>query len=160
MAPGKSHKKGAGANGRASHSKTGGGRRPRDGPIEWTPRMTMNMLDLSRDDDFINHLLVEKLGTGHVPLYVHKMDPTRTLPKTDPKDLMGITQRVSFSFLCGVGERWIVVLTRFWICFARVFFSGQLITAKGPVHKAIKQAVDELLKYVLPIQLLDATVLF
>lgn len=63
--------------------------------VEWTPKMTMNMSDLSRDDDFLNHLLVEKLGTGGVPLYVHKMDPTRRLPKTDPKDLMAIVQRVS-----------------------------------------------------------------
>lgn len=66
--------------------------------VEWTPKMTMNMGDLSRDDDFLNHLLVEKLGTGGVPLYVHKMDPTRRLPKTDPKDLMAIVQRVSTPF--------------------------------------------------------------
>lgn len=82
--------------GRGPQSKA----RPRDGPIEWTPKMTMNMSDLSRDDDFLNHLLVEKLGTGNVPLYVHKMDPTRALPKTDPKDLMAIVQRVRFSVLC------------------------------------------------------------
>lgn len=65
--------------------------------------MTMNVLDLSRDDDFLNHLLVEKLGTGVVPLYVHKMDPKRPLPKTDPKDLMSIVQRVSsaaFTIYC------------------------------------------------------------
>ena len=67
---------------------------PRRG-VDWTPKMTMNMSDLSRDDDFLNHLLVEKLGTGGVPLYVHKMDPTRRLPKTDPLDLMAIVQRVS-----------------------------------------------------------------
>jgi histone-lysine N-methyltransferase SUV420H len=86
---GKSHKKGAS---RASHSKV----RARDGPVEWSPKMTMNMSDLSRDDDFLNHLLVEKLGTGNIPLYVHKMDPMRPLPKTDPKDLMAIVQRVRF----------------------------------------------------------------
>ncbi|KAF7970303.1 hypothetical protein HWV62_24438 [Athelia sp. TMB] len=66
---------------------------PRRG-VDWTPRMTMNMSDLSRDDDFLNHLLVEKLGTGGVPLYVHKMDPSRRLPKTDPQDLMAIVQRL------------------------------------------------------------------
>jgi hypothetical protein len=59
----------------------------------------MNMSDLSRDDDFLNHLLVEKLGTGNIPLYVHKMDPTRALPKTDPKDLLAIVQRVRISYL-------------------------------------------------------------
>lgn len=68
--------------------------------VDWTPKMTMNMSDLSRDDDFLNHLLVEKLGTGGVPLYVHKMDPTRRLPKTDPRDLMAIVQRVSTLFSC------------------------------------------------------------
>lgn len=55
----------------------------------------MNMRDLSRDDDFLSHLLVEKLGTGDVPLVVHKMDPSRRLPKTDAEDLLQIVQRVS-----------------------------------------------------------------
>lgn len=52
------------------------------------------MRDLSRDDDFISHLLVEKLGTGAVPLVVHKMDPTRKLPKTDADKLMQIVRRL------------------------------------------------------------------
>lgn len=89
---GKSHKK---SSSRTSHSST----RLKGGIIEWVPRMTMNMSDLSRDDDFLNHLLVEKLGTGNIPLYVHKMDPTRALPKTDPKDLLAIVQRVRFSHI-------------------------------------------------------------
>lgn len=55
----------------------------------------MNMRDLSKDDDFLSHLLVEKLGTGVVPLLVHKMDPTRRLPKTDADDLLHIVRRVS-----------------------------------------------------------------
>ena len=54
----------------------------------------MNMHDLARDDDFLSHLLVEKLGTDNVPLLVHKMDPSRRLPKTDPNDLMAIIRRV------------------------------------------------------------------
>ena len=29
------------------------------------------------DDDFLSHLLVEKLGTDNVPLLVQKMDPSR-----------------------------------------------------------------------------------
>jgi len=55
------------------------------------------MSDLSKDDDFLSHLLVEKLGTGAVPLLVHKMDPSRRLPKTNVEDLMIIVRRVSIS---------------------------------------------------------------
>ncbi|KAK7053347.1 histone lysine methyltransferase Set9 [Paramarasmius palmivorus] len=73
----------------------------------------MNMRDLSKDDDFVSHLLVEKLGTGSVPLLVHKMDPSRRLPKVQAKDLLDIVRR--------------------------------LVTAKGPAHNVIRQAVDELL---------------
>jgi len=54
----------------------------------------MNMHDLSRDDDFLSHLLVEKLGTRGFPLLVHKMDSTRRLPKTNVDDLMLIVKRV------------------------------------------------------------------
>jgi [histone H4]-N-methyl-L-lysine20 N-methyltransferase len=54
----------------------------------------MKVQDLARDDDFLSHLLVEKLGTGNIPLLVHKMDPSRRLPKTNPDDLMAIIQRV------------------------------------------------------------------
>ncbi|KAI9442207.1 hypothetical protein H4582DRAFT_1809342 [Lactarius indigo] len=54
----------------------------------------MNMHDLARDDDFLSHLLVEKLGTDNVPLLVHKMDPSRRLPKTNPNDLMTIIRRL------------------------------------------------------------------
>ncbi|KAI6046005.1 hypothetical protein EDC04DRAFT_2888176 [Pisolithus marmoratus] len=53
----------------------------------------MNVRDLSKDDDFLSHLLVEKLGTGGVPLYVHKMDPSRRLPKVDAGDLLRIVRR-------------------------------------------------------------------
>ncbi|PIL34262.1 transcription factor [Ganoderma sinense ZZ0214-1] len=60
----------------------------------WRPTKIMNMQDLSRDDDFLSHLLVEKLGTGGFPLVVHKMDPSRRLPKTDPEDLMKIVRRL------------------------------------------------------------------
>lgn len=64
-------------------------------PLVWRPTKIMNMRDLSNDDDFISHLLVEKLGTGAVPLYVHKMDPIRRLPKTDSQELLQIVRRVS-----------------------------------------------------------------
>lgn len=57
------------------------------------------MRDLSNDDDFISHLLVEKLGTGVVPLYVHKMDPGKRLPKTNSQDLLQIVRRVSVLYL-------------------------------------------------------------
>lgn len=63
-------------------------------PIQWRPTKIMNMRDLSKDDDFLSHLLVEKLGTGSVPLLVHKMDPTRRLPKVDAHDLLAIVRRV------------------------------------------------------------------
>jgi len=66
----------------------------RNGGLEWRPTKIMNMHDLSNDDDFLSHLLVEKLGTGTVPLYVHKMDPTRRLPKTDAAQLLDIVRRV------------------------------------------------------------------
>ncbi|KAF8633357.1 hypothetical protein AX17_004528 [Amanita inopinata Kibby_2008] len=54
----------------------------------------MNMRDLSKDDDFLSHLLVEKLGAGGVPLFVHKMDPSRKLPKTDANDLLQVVRRL------------------------------------------------------------------
>jgi histone-lysine N-methyltransferase SUV420H len=57
----------------------------------------MNMRDLSKDDDFLSHLLVEKLGTGGVPLLVHKMDASRRLPRTDATDLMKIVRRLVVS---------------------------------------------------------------
>jgi histone-lysine N-methyltransferase SUV420H len=63
--------------------------------VAWRPTKIMNMRDLSRDDDFLSHLFVEKLGTGVVPLLVHKMDSSRRLPKTDAEDLLRIVQRVS-----------------------------------------------------------------
>ncbi|KAL4080296.1 hypothetical protein V8B97DRAFT_1864270 [Scleroderma yunnanense] len=62
--------------------------------VPWRPTKIMNMRDLSKDDDFLSHLLVEKLGTGAVPLYVHKMDPSRRLPKVDARDLMAIVRRL------------------------------------------------------------------
>lgn len=68
---------------------------PSRGALTWRPTKIMNMRDLSKDDDFLSHLLVEKLGTGTVPLLVHKMDPSRRLPKTDARDLLAIVRRVS-----------------------------------------------------------------
>ena|SRR5882762_2317778 len=125
---GRSHKKGAS---RASHAKA----KEKNGPVEWTPRMTMNMSDLSRDDDFLNHLLVEKLGTGNIPLYVHKMDPMRSLPKTDPKDLMAIVQRVRPLSFC-VYHRRELLLTRFAICFRRVLTAHRCEGAYSQSHQA------------------------
>ncbi|EIW82720.1 hypothetical protein CONPUDRAFT_163799 [Coniophora puteana RWD-64-598 SS2] len=58
----------------------------------WRPTKMMNMRDLSKDDDFLSRLLVEKVGTGAVPLVVHKMDPSRRLPKVDEEDIMTIVQ--------------------------------------------------------------------
>ncbi|KAJ4483295.1 hypothetical protein J3R30DRAFT_3698073 [Lentinula aciculospora] len=63
-------------------------------PLTWRPTKIMNMRDLSKDDDFLSHLLVEKLGTGSIPLLVHKMDSSRRLPKVSPHDLMEIVRRL------------------------------------------------------------------
>ena len=64
-------------------------------PIAWRPTKIMHIQDLPKDDDFLSHLLIEKLGTGTVvPLLVHKMNPSRRLPKADPADLMNIMRRV------------------------------------------------------------------
>jgi len=63
--------------------------------LSWRPTKIMHLHDLSKDDDFLSHLLVEKVGTGGVPLLVHKMDPSRKVPKTDAKDVMRIVRRVS-----------------------------------------------------------------
>ncbi|KAK1232330.1 histone lysine methyltransferase Set9 [Marasmius sp. AFHP31] len=64
------------------------------GAVAWRPTKIMNMRDLSKDDDFLSHLLVEKLGTGNVPLLVHKMDPSRSLPKVSATDLLDIVRRL------------------------------------------------------------------
>ncbi|RXW16770.1 hypothetical protein EST38_g9075 [Candolleomyces aberdarensis] len=64
------------------------------GTQSWRPTKIMNVHDLSKDDDFLSHLLVEKLGTGTVPLVVHKMDSSSKLPKTDANDLMRIVRRL------------------------------------------------------------------
>lgn len=72
---------------------------PAKGALTWRPTKIMNMRDLSKDDDFLSHLLVEKLGTGTVPLLVHKMDSTRRLPKTDAQELLGMVRRVCLTSL-------------------------------------------------------------
>ncbi|KAJ3512718.1 hypothetical protein NLJ89_g3358 [Agrocybe chaxingu] len=61
--------------------------------LTWRPTKIMHMRDLAKDDDFLSHLLVEKVGTGAVPLLVHKMDATRRLPRTDTQDIMRIVRR-------------------------------------------------------------------
>lgn len=43
-----------------------------------------------------SHLLVEHLGTEDAPLQVHKMDPSRRLPKHDPADVLVIVKKVIF----------------------------------------------------------------
>ena len=63
--------------------------------LTWAPtRRLMNVGDLSRDDDFLSGLLVEKLGTEGVPLLVHKMDGSRRFPRVDAQDLFAIVRRV------------------------------------------------------------------
>ncbi|OCH84634.1 hypothetical protein OBBRIDRAFT_785914 [Obba rivulosa] len=74
--------------------RTKGKDKEKDKDKKWKYTKVMNMRDLSRDDDFLSHLLVEKIGTGAVPLIVHKMDPSRRLPKTEAAELMNIVRRL------------------------------------------------------------------
>jgi len=103
----------------------------------------MNMRDLSKDDDFLSHLLVEKLGTGTVPLMVHKMDSSRRLPKTDTQDLMKIVRRVSpgSTIFVSINLRRDLLIRR---------VPMQLVGNKLPLQQVVRQAVDELLTYVAP----------
>lgn len=64
------------------------------GALTWRPTKIMHIQDLPKDDDFLSHLLIEKLGTSTVPLLVHKMDSSRRLPKTNSSDIMRIVRRV------------------------------------------------------------------
>ena len=109
----------------------------------------MNMKDLSRDDDFLSHLLVEKLGTGAVPLVVHKMDPNRRLPKTDPEHLLQIVRRVC-SPLASFLFNFLTHFLFFSVPIFRVtvFPRSQLVASKGLPQTAIRKAVDELLVFV------------
>ena len=103
----------------------------------------MNMHDLSRDDDFLSHLLVEKLGTGDVPLVVYKMDPSRRLPKTNAEELLNIVRKVSK--LSGQSSyRLLNTVVLSPTCLS------QMVVTKGSQQTIIRQAVDELLKYVVP----------
>ncbi|KAF9566673.1 hypothetical protein CPC08DRAFT_627960 [Agrocybe pediades] len=76
----------------------------------------MNMRDLSKDDDFLSHLLVEKLGSspeGSCPLLVHKMDQSRRFPRIEKHVIDDIVKR--------------------------------LVVSKGTLQQVVKQAVDDLL---------------
>jgi hypothetical protein len=63
-------------------------------PIPWRPTTAMNVRDLSNDDDFLSHILVEKLGANIVPLLVHRMDSSRQLPKASADELLAIVRKV------------------------------------------------------------------
>jgi hypothetical protein len=67
-------------------------------PIPWRPTTTMNVRDLSNDDDFLSHILVEKIGASVVPLLVHRMDSNRRLPKTNADQLLAIVHKVRIMF--------------------------------------------------------------
>ena len=64
--------------------------------VSWKFTKSMNMRDLSRDDDYLSHLFVEKLGNlgSTAPFLVHKMDPMRRLPRTDAMEILTIVHRV------------------------------------------------------------------
>ena len=105
----------------------------------------MKVQDLARDDDFLSHLLVEKLGTGDIPLLVHKMDPSRRLPKTSPQDLMVIIRRVRFNFPYPIP----LASLPLSITLINAFSSPrQLVSVKGSSVTAIHDAVDILLEFV------------
>ena len=107
--------------------------------VAWRFTKIMNMRDLSRDDDYLSHLFVEKLGSlgSTSALLVHKMDPLRRLPKTDTGDILAIVQRVRFlhSVLClsSLADR-------------VLFYLLKLIRSKLSGSASIKQAVNELLE--------------
>lgn len=63
--------------------------------IEWKYTKSMNMQDLARDDDYLSHLFIEKIGSmGGTQMLVHRMDPRRRLPKTDAEPILAIIHRV------------------------------------------------------------------
>lgn len=64
--------------------------------VPWKVTKIMNARDLARDDDFLSHIFIEKLGATGVgqQLLVHRMDPRRRLPKTDTAAVHAIVQRV------------------------------------------------------------------
>ncbi|KAJ7827208.1 hypothetical protein B0H13DRAFT_2439757 [Mycena leptocephala] len=64
---------------------------PSVGPVLWRAANSMNVRDLSKDDDLLSHLLVEKLGTG---LVVHKMHSSRRLPQTNTDQILAIVRRL------------------------------------------------------------------
>ncbi|KAJ7879857.1 hypothetical protein B0H13DRAFT_2345855 [Mycena leptocephala] len=64
-------------------------------PIPWRPTTKMKACDLAKDDDFLTHILVEKLSTGAVPLLVHKMDPACSFPHTDTDQILAIVRRLA-----------------------------------------------------------------
>jgi len=112
---------------------------------KWRSTKVMKVQDLARDDDFLSHLLVEKLGTGDIPLLVHKMDSSRRLPKTSPQDIMAIIRRVRFIFPSPLP----LAPLPLSITLINAFFSPrQLVTAKGSSVTAIHDAVDRLLEFV------------
>lgn len=95
----------------------------------WRPTKIMHMRDLSKDDDFLSHLLVEKLGTGTVPLLVHKMDSSRKLPKTNTADLMRIVRRVSCLLTCNLFFQCVLIYAPL------LPFSCSLSPARAPSSK-------------------------
>ncbi|CAE6473223.1 unnamed protein product [Rhizoctonia solani] len=63
--------------------------------ISWQRTVaTMQAQDLARDDDFLSHILVDTLASDR-PLGVHKMDPTRPLPKCDSRDILRIVRKLA-----------------------------------------------------------------
>ncbi|KAF7321671.1 SET domain-containing protein [Mycena kentingensis (nom. inval.)] len=114
------------------------------GKVVWRPTKIMtNARDLSRDDDFLSHLLVEKLGTGTVPLLVHKMDSSRRLPKTDADDILRIVRRlVATKGVIQATIRQAVDELLMYVANASSFFPvlTALFASLGPIRYYLRQA--------------------
>ncbi|KAJ7731472.1 hypothetical protein B0H14DRAFT_524317 [Mycena olivaceomarginata] len=64
-------------------------------PVPWRPTSLMKACDLAKDDDFLSHILVERLSTGAVLLVVHKMDPSYRPPPIDPDSILPLVRRLT-----------------------------------------------------------------
>ncbi|OCB86840.1 hypothetical protein A7U60_g6013 [Sanghuangporus baumii] len=104
--------------------------------VPWKYTKCMNARDLSRDDDYLSHLFIEKISAlGAAPLLVHRMDPSRRLPKTDTGAIYSIVQRVRR----GIAELVFVIVIDL-----DAFFHSKVTRTRQNWAIAIKEAVNSL----------------
>jgi hypothetical protein len=106
--------------------------------LTWGFTTRMLVGDLSRDDDFLSHVLVEKLGTGDLPLMVHKMNNASRAQRTDAIQLLDVVRRVRVFSLPRFPSGHSDSSTQ----------RPQRVTTKNSVALATRQAVDDLLQCV------------